>query len=338
MNAPAVVNVNIPSLQMAEEELIRVLESSIYPGAKLESIKLVVGYCKAQNLDPLLKPVHIVPMDVKTGTKNEKGWDITEKRDVVMPGIGLYRTQAARTGSYAGMSEPEFGDTKTLSFRHKTWIDGKETWADATIEYPEWCRVTVSRIVGGAVAKFSATEFWLENYATAGRNTIAPNAMWKKRPRGQLAKCAEAQALRKAFPEFGAQPSAEEMAGKPIVDDDDVIDGTATVVQTPTIEGPRAKSAPKDPPPAPEHSPEHSPEPTPPAQTEKPAGSATHDQSTPPKEDKPLSEGQLRIIRAKLKAASLTDVDLEAKFGPVAGLKFSQFADIQKWIGEKLAG
>jgi hypothetical protein len=38
--------------------------------------------------------------------------------------------------------------------------------------------------------------------------------MWKRRPYAQLAKCAEAQALRKAFPEIGAQPTADEMEGK----------------------------------------------------------------------------------------------------------------------------
>ena len=39
--------------------------------------------------------------------------------------------------------------------------------------------------------------------------------MWRKRAYGQLAKCTEAQALRKAFPEFsGGQATAEEMEGK----------------------------------------------------------------------------------------------------------------------------
>jgi hypothetical protein len=71
------------------------------------------------------------------------------------------------------------------------------------------------------LAAFTAKEYWVENYATAGRDTTYPNAMWKRRPRGQLSKCSEAQALRMAFPEFvGAAETAEEMEGKVIGSED----------------------------------------------------------------------------------------------------------------------
>lgn len=50
---------------------------------------------------------------------------------------------------------------------------------------------------------------------------------------------------------------------------------------------------------------------------------------------KPLTEGQLRIIRAKLKNAALNDADLIAHFGKVEDLRFVQFQDIQDWIASK---
>lgn len=192
------------ALALQEDQLLNVLQSSLYPGAALDSIRMVLGYCKAAGLDPMKKPVHIVPM-----------WDGKAKqmRDVVMPGIGMYRTDAARTGC-AGVAEPEFGPDVTEK------IGGVE------ITYPQWCRVAVKRRqVTGDVDVFTAKEFWRENYAVKGgaEKSIAPNAMWQKRPYGQLAKCAEAQALRKAFPEVGSAPAAEEMEGKAI--EGDVIDG-----------------------------------------------------------------------------------------------------------------
>jgi len=191
----------------SDAELMRVLKNSFYPGAKDESIKLVREYCRAAGLDPMQKPVHIVPMPVGTGVKGKDGWEIKEMRDVIMPGIGLYRTQAARSGEYAGVSEPEYGPDIT------------ETLGECQITYPLWCRVTVKRMLpGGRVAEFTATERWKENCATKSSKSVEPNAMWKKRPYGQIAKCTEAQALRKAFPELGAQPTAEEMEGKSFID------------------------------------------------------------------------------------------------------------------------
>lgn len=182
-------------LALQESELLTVLSSSLYPGASHDSIRMVLGYCRASGLDPMQKPVHIVPMwDSKAG----------QMRDVVMPGIGLYRTQAARSGC-AGVTEPDFGP------------DVSETLGGQQITFPAWCRVTVKRrLATGEVVEFAAKEFWKENYAVKGgkEKSIAPNAMWTKRPYGQLAKCAEAQALRKAFPEVGAAPTADEMDGK----------------------------------------------------------------------------------------------------------------------------
>lgn len=193
-NEISAVKVGVHSLQMSEDDLISVLTTSLYPGASINSIKMVLSYCKAAGLDPMQKPVHIVPMFDKFSK---------QMRDVVMPGIGLYRTQAARSEAYAGVTEPVFGEDVT------------EEMSGVSITYPRWCSISIKRILpSGQIVEFSAKEFWKENYATAGKDSVAPNAMWRKRPYGQISKCAEAQALRKAFPEIGSAPTADEMEGK----------------------------------------------------------------------------------------------------------------------------
>lgn len=184
-----------------DQHIWSALKNSLYTGARDESIKMVLDYCKAAKLDPMQKPVHIVPMSVKNAQTGRY-----EYKDVVMPGVGLYRIQAARSNQYAGVSEPEFGEDITCN------LGGVE------ITYPKWCRVTVKKLVNNTIVEFTAKEYWLENYASK-KDERTPNTMWQKRPYGQLAKCAEAQALRKAFPEIVSQhPTAEEMEGKDIND------------------------------------------------------------------------------------------------------------------------
>jgi phage recombination protein Bet len=310
----ALATVNIPALQMDESELVSVLKNSLFPGATLASIKAVIGYCKAGGLDPLQKPVHVVPMYV-----TEKLPDGTEKkgmRDVVMPGIGLYRTQAARTGEYAGMSEPEFGPDVQFG----------------AVKHPEWCRVSITRLVNGRECTWTAKEFWTENYATAGRDTTAPNAMWKRRPYGQLAKCAEAQALRKAFPEVGSMPTADELEGKPHALDDEgvTIDGETGQLDKARIEPPRRKS---------EQAPKLSPDERnarlddpktvegevmpegaePPRQDEgkaPPAAETRRPAAATPGSTEPASAGLLKTIRAEAAAKNIKEADL-LKMAPV---------------------
>lgn len=183
-----------------DKDLMAVLRSSLYPGIEDKYIDLVLSYCKAHKIDPLLKPVHLVPMSVqdkKTGKYNNV---VT-----LMAGINLYRIKADMTGLYAGITEPIFGPMV------ETEING------VIFKHPEWCKIAVKKIVNGIICEFWATEYWDENYATKSKSDSTPNYMWQKRYRGQLAKCAEAQALRKAFP--GIVPSAptyEEMQGKVI--------------------------------------------------------------------------------------------------------------------------
>ena len=213
------------SLAISESELMNVLRNSLYPGASDDSIKMVLGYCKASGFDPMQKPVHIVPMyDGKAKAM----------RDVIMPGVNLYLTVAARSGC-AGVSEPEFGQDVTEK------LGGQE------ITYPAWCRVTVKRrLETGDIVEFTAKEFWKENYAMKGgqEKSVAPNAMWQRRPYAQIAKCAEAQALRKAFPEVGAQPTADEMEGKSI--ESTTIDNATGEVITPKSARPELKPYPAE--------------------------------------------------------------------------------------------
>jgi phage recombination protein Bet len=156
--------------------------ASIFPGASDESKLLAIDYCKSRGLDIMKKPCHIVPMNVKDAKTGAYGW-----RDIIMPGIAEIRITAARTGEYAGQDAPIFGPMVNLEFgKQMHWV-------------PEFCTITVYRMIRSERVAFSHTEFFEEACNT--KNDGSLNAMWAKRKRGQLTKCAEAGALRKGFPE-----------------------------------------------------------------------------------------------------------------------------------------
>lgn len=324
MNAALPVSVSVPSLAMSEQELVSVLSNSLYPGAQSESIKLVISYCRARQLDPMQKPVHIVPMSVKVG-------DEYVNRDTIMPGIGLYRTDAARTGQYAGKSEPEFGPTVEMEFESERWVRNengqgrKKVTIPEKVKYPEWCRVTVKRMVDGRMVEFTAKEFWLENYATVGRYSDAPNAMWKRRPFAQLAKCAEAQALRMAFPEaVGAAPTAEEMEGREHVIEGDVIpQGQLSA----SVAMPTAKSS-SEPLPSGEQNESQT------ASGDAPQGDAKPEQK---KASPPLSEGAKNTLLRQMEKSGVTEEALKEAGFDLETMPFSAFNDAMKWVKDQKA-
>lgn len=196
----------------------RVLVEQIFPAAKsIEAVTMALTYCRARNLDIFKKPVHIVPM-----------WSSQAKAmvETVWPGIAEVRTTASRTGEYAGIDAVEFGPMEEREFYGEMWVDGRKSQGSKTVRFPEWASVVVYRIVKGQKCAYHAKIFWEETYATAGKGAL-PNEMWSKRTRGQLDKCAEAAALRKAFPEeLGSVYTADEMEGRVI---DDQTHGTGPV-------------------------------------------------------------------------------------------------------------
>jgi phage recombination protein Bet len=200
----------------------RVLTDSIFPSAKTaEGVLLAVRYCQARGLDVLKRPVHVVPMWSKA---------LGREIETIWPGINEVQITASRTGEYAGIDPAKFGPDITRVFQGRARTESG--WQDISVEvtYPEWAEVTVYRLVGGQRCPFSETVFWEEAYSRAGGATSdVPTAMWIRRPRGQLLKCAKAASLRAAFPEEAGY-TAEEMAGKTIEPEDLVVNGEAPAI------------------------------------------------------------------------------------------------------------
>lgn len=207
-------NRNLPaqrSMRLPEEAMSygvgpgqwRVLVEAIFPNAKTaEAIVLALAYCKAKNYDPMKRAVHIVPVYNSS---------IKKMVETVWPGINSILTDAARTGKFAGTEPPVYGKDVTRTFRE--FNEDGTVKREVEVTFPAWCRVTVYRMVSGTRCPFVGEVFWEEAYAKSSRWSEVPNEMWSKRTRGQLAKCAQAAALRLAFPE-AADYTAEEMEGK----------------------------------------------------------------------------------------------------------------------------
>lgn len=303
----------------------KVLIDAVFPAAKtVDSIAMALSYCKERNLDVFKRPVHIVPM----WSSEKKGYVET-----VWPGISELRTTAARTGAYAGCNAAEFGPTVKREFRGiaEVWENRQkvEREISVTVEFPEWCQLTVHRVIKGQSASFvSPKVYWTESYARRGKADV-PNDMWCKRPFGQLEKCAEAAALRRAFPEeIGNEYTAEEMEGQ-------------TLFAAPIGEVERPK--PKLPPPPP-------PAPTPaalpaPNNTSKTPPAPNKPKSTPPApppQKGPSADFDFVAYRAALDAAETLDAanaiyadQVERRTLPLTGDEQDEADNILREIGAK---
>ena len=125
----------------------------------------------------------------------------------IQVGIDGFRLIADRSAQYAGNDDPVF--------------DNEQNPTKAT--------VTVYKIVGGVRCPFTATARWTQYYPGDSQGF-----MWKKMPHLMLGKCAEALALRKAFPaELSGLYISEEMQQAGPVDNEPIQPRSAPQPDTP---------------------------------------------------------------------------------------------------------
>ena len=186
----------------------RALTDAVFPTAKtVEGVILALSYCRARNLDVFKRPVHIVPM-----------WNQALGREVetVWPGIGELRITAFRTKMFAGNEPCEFGDMQSATFTGEIGRGNYKKDVSVQVDFPEWAQCAVYRLIAGQRVKITGPRvYWREIYSSIGQSGV-PNDRWQRAPRGQIEKCAEAAALRRAFPEECGEYTADEMEGKEI--------------------------------------------------------------------------------------------------------------------------
>lgn len=175
-------------LQKNEVEL---LKRTVAKGVSDDEFALFLWVCKKHKLDPLARQVHAVRRFVQKHHQDEKGIWIAGHQMVIQIGIDGYRALAGRDHpDFGGCDEPEFtfdeGSKRIpVLARIRLWKKG--------LEHP---------IVGVA--------YW-DEYAPRDL-TKAEAFMWSKMPKHMLAKCAEALALRKGYPELADIYTNEEMS------------------------------------------------------------------------------------------------------------------------------
>lgn len=140
---------------------------------------LAVFFHQAQRtgLDPFAKQLYLIGRWSREGTKY-----------TIQTGIDGYRLIARRAVDRTG---------ETLGYEDTQWCDEHGNWTDVWLSSkpPAAARVVVVR--NGA--RYPGLALWSEYVQTTKDGS--PNSMWQRMGAGQLAKCAEALALRKAFPQ-----------------------------------------------------------------------------------------------------------------------------------------
>ncbi len=166
-------------------EQIATFKQSIAKDCTDAELNLLLYVVARTGLDPHMKQIYAI---VRKSRQKDGSY---KSSMTIQTGIDGFRLIAERTGKYSPGREPSY----------EYDAQGKLTSATAYVK-----KMTPD----GTWHEIGATAFWAE-YVQLDFNKN-PTSFWLKMPKGQLAKCAEAIALRKAFPgDFNQLYSTEEM-------------------------------------------------------------------------------------------------------------------------------
>lgn len=177
------------ALAVMDDTAIGLIKRTICKGASDNELDLFVRVCQRTGLDPFARQIYAV----------RRGGQMT-----IQTGIDGFRLVAERSGVYGGQRAPE-------------WCGTDGVWRDNWLadEPPAAARVIVIR------KDFSEPVVGIARWSSYADER---SPMWRKMPEHMLAKCAEAQALRKAFPQelsglYTADEHAEASSSAPAIID-----------------------------------------------------------------------------------------------------------------------
>lgn len=162
--------------RLNDQNHLQLIRDSYFKGCDDLEFQFAIETCRHLGLDPIAKQIYFL-----------KVYDKNLRREVVVPVVSIdgLRLGAERSGLYAGQTPPE-------------WCGPDGVWRDVWLGKgpPSAARVGVLR------KDFDAPVYGVCRYESFVRTKRdgGPSGWWATAPEHMLAKCAEAQALKKCMP------------------------------------------------------------------------------------------------------------------------------------------